>query len=230
MVLVSCGCVCYVVCRDVRRMDRAGEAARVVAWAPPSAWWMLAPMAPIGHHAGPQHQQHESGVIEAVRAETVEITRINCDSDGGGEGAPPFGPCTTQGARGRPHHDSLAHTSFVMVCVCSCSSSCTPAAHRFRLTTPPPSSSHELPSTRSVERGDGDLFSLVHTVAHMYLACGSGLLLSRKWHLVRSGAGHSAALTSPPDVPPVRNDDPYEEGRKAEDRCGWPHPSSLHPR
>lgn len=179
-------CVCML--RGVRRMYRAGEGESVVAWASPSTWWMPAPRASIGHHAGPQHQQHESGVAEAVRAETVEITRINCGSDAGGEGAPPFGPCTSneQGARGHPHHDSLAHTSFVMVCMCSRSSSCTPCCPpRFRLF-----SIHEPTSTRSVERGEEVFLTRSHTPAHMYLVCRCALLLSRKRQLMRRRARH----------------------------------------
>jgi hypothetical protein len=217
-------CVCCVMCRGVCRMDRAGGGESVVAWSPPSAWWMPAPRASIGHHAGPQHQQHESEVVEAVRAETVEITRINCGLDGGGEGAPPFGPCTTQGTRGHPHHNCFAHTSFVTVCVCSCSSSCYTPARCFRLSSPPPPAmSRPAPGQSGAEM---KVFSALFTQQLTRILCvGMLCALSRSGTLVRS-----SALTSPSEMPPVWNDDSHEERCTGEGFREGAHPSSLHPR
>jgi hypothetical protein len=93
---------------------------------------------------------------------------------------------------------------------------------------PPPHatfSNHEPPSRWSVERGEEAFLTLSHTPAHMYLVCHCALLLSRKWHLVRRRARHSAALASPPAVPPLQEDDPCrEEGTREEQRSGS-HPS-----
>jgi hypothetical protein len=136
-VCASCVCSSPTGSRCVRLCTRPRRVAdSVVGRASPLAGVKPVPTPTDRHHTTSARLQHESGVAEAVRAETVEKTRINYGVRAGGMRPEPNCSRATQGPQGHvdTHSPSPSLCSLVCVCRCRC-----PTSHRAaaRVRSPP---------------------------------------------------------------------------------------------